>query len=551
MATLAELESALVAADNAGNVEDARALANEILRQRGAGSGASAWSRFGTGLADPVHGGAQLLTEILPSSVVNAGNRLNNWLADKTGLVTPLPPGGVSEAVRQREAAYQAPEGMDWARLAGNVFSPVNLALSATGAAAPATLGGRMLSGAAMGATSAALTPATGNDFAAEKARQVAVGAFGGAAVPALTAGIGRVISPAASTNPNVALLRSEGVQPTIGQTLGGWPNRVEEKAASLPIVGDAITWARRRAQEQLNTAALNRVGDPIGARFTGAGHDAIAAAHDAASAAYEAAKQRLGNFQLDAQAVAELANLDQLAGSLPAKEAGVYQSMRSYLTSELTPNGSLLAQGFKRFDSKVTNAAQKLSGSSDAYQRWAGDALKELQRIVIDAGKRADPQAGAMFDAADAAWANLVRVENAAGRAANAGGVFTPGQLNMAIRATDRSARKSATARGEALMQDLASAGQTVLGNRVPDSGTAGRLALGLGGLGAEFLSPGIPAALTAGALAYTPPIQGLLRGAVTSRPQLAQPIAGFLNQASPMLSPAGGLFGLEMLQQ
>ena len=42
------------------------------------------------GMRDPIDAGAQMLTNALPAGVVNAGNRLNNWLAHKTGLVARL-----------------------------------------------------------------------------------------------------------------------------------------------------------------------------------------------------------------------------------------------------------------------------------------------------------------------------------------------------------------------------------------------------------------------------------------------------------------------------
>ena len=48
----------------------------------------------------PYRGGAQLLTHMLPSGVVQAGNDLNNWLADKTGMVARLPAGGVDQQTK-------------------------------------------------------------------------------------------------------------------------------------------------------------------------------------------------------------------------------------------------------------------------------------------------------------------------------------------------------------------------------------------------------------------------------------------------------------------
>lgn len=51
---------------------------------------------------------------------------------------------------------------------------------------------------------------------------------------------------------------------------------------------------------------------------------------------------------------------------------------------------------------------------------------------------------------------------EGAAKIGKNADGLLTPGQLNTAVQTADKSARKRAVARGEALMQDLGSSGGT-----------------------------------------------------------------------------------------
>ena len=143
---------------------------------------------------------------------------------------------------------------------------------------------------------------------------------------------------------------------------------------------------------------------------------------------------------------------------------------------------------------------------------------------------------------AADAGWANLVRVEGAAKAAKNTNGVFTPGQLNTAIQQADRSVRGRAVARGQALMQDLSNAGQNVIGNKVPNSFTTDRALLAGGGLGAGFLNPAIPLGLAGGGLLYTQPAQRFLSGLLSSRPQSAQAVADTLRQASPSLGLLGG---------
>jgi len=514
----------------------------------------SASDRVKAGIVDPFQGGAQLLTKLLPNGVVSAGNDINNWLADKTGLVAKLPTGGVDQQTREREAAYQAGRGgdtgMDWWRMLGNVVSPANLALG-VGAPAAATLGGRVAISAALGSGAAALTPAAGaEDFTTEKIKQMLFGGLGGAVVPVAAAGIGRIISPKASINPDLSLLKTEGVRPTLGQSLGGRWNALEEKAQSIPILGDAISNARARARDQFNEAAINRATAPIGVKSKGVGQEAVANASSVLGDAYEAGKNALGFFPIDRKGAQELATLKSMAGTLPMKERRAFNDVWKYFQDEITPNGSITADSFKRIDSKIAKEAAAFSGSSDAYQQKVGDALKELRRVITETAKRANQDAAKALKEADTGWANLVRVEGAAKAAKNSGGVFTPAQLNMAIQQADRSVRKRAVSHGDALMQDLANAGQNVLGNKVPNSFTTDRALIAGGGLGAYFIDPVIPTALVGGAAAYSPWIQSLLRGAVSSRPQSAETVAGLFNQASPMLGAGGGLLALDFLK-
>lgn len=488
-----------------------------------------------TGAADIVHGGAQLLTKMLPEGVVKAGNDFNNWLADKTGLVAKLPEGGVDQQVRQREADYQARRaaagetGFDgWRMVGGTVPALLTPQLRA------ATLPGQMALGAGYGAFSSAMAPVTQGDFAEEKTKQVATGTLLGAAAPVVVNGVSRLVSPKASVNPDLKLLKQEGVKPTIGQTLGGAANTIEEKATSLPLVGDAIASARNRAKEQFNQAAINRVTAPLGKKVDGVGTEAVKKAGDLAADAYDAAKAQLGGFRIDQAARTQLNSLRMLASrGLEGRERTVFNG---YFKDYIQNKNGLTAEAFKQLDSKLSNDIARYAGSSDAYQKNLGDALKEVQSIIRDNAIRANPQAASAMKAADQAWANLVRLEGASVAAKGTEGVFTPGQLMTAVRGADKSVRDRATARGTALMQDLAGAGTRVLGNKVPDSGTAGRLLPFGAGLAAATVDPlttGL--ALGGGLAAYSQPFQSLLRGAVSSRPQFAQPLSDALRKTGP----------------
>lgn len=510
--------------------------------------------RLGMGLADSIHGGAQLMTKMLPQGMVQAGNRANNWLADKTGMVARLPDGGVDEAVRQREADYnqRKPEGMDWMRLTGGILSPTNIALGAAAAPAKAaSIGLKMAAGAGAGAAGASLAPVTeGGNFTESKLQQMALGGAFGGLTPAATAGVARLVSPKASTDAGVALLKESGVRPTVGQTLGGWAGRAEEKMQSLPIVGDAIAAARGRAVDQLNAAAINRATAPIGVKVDKIGQEGIKEAGDALSAAYDDVLTGLKSVRFDPQWQQDFGQLKTLAKGLPGPVRGTFANkVKTLIEDRISTAGGMTAQTMKELDSELGQMARRYGRSAVASEQDLGDAFLQAQALLRDQVGRNSPAAAGRLKDINTGWANLVRVEAAGKSAINNDGVFSPAQLNMGIRQGDKSTRGRGVARGTALMQDLGGAGSR-LGNKVPNSGTVDRMLMGGAGLGAGLYDPMIPLGLGAGALAYTPAVQSLLRGLVSARPAAAQPIAGLLNNAAPMLGSTGGLLGLNVIE-
>ena len=520
----------------------------------------STGDRVMQGLRDPFDGGAQLLTKMLPDSMVQAGNKANNWLADKTGLVGRLPEGGVDEQMRGNEAQYKAGlaasghTGIDWARLGGNVVSPANLAIAAK-LPAGASLAGKIGSGALGGGLSSLMAPVTeGTDFLKEKLMQVGVGTGLGGLVPAAGTALRKVINPNAASNANLALLQSEGVRPTIGQTLGGFANKVEERATSLPFVGDAISSARRGAAEDLNRAVANRALAPIGAKLPSGlqGREAVAHVNSALSDAYENLLPSL-TVKADAPFNVQIANLKGMVknGALDPKAAKAFDRLLDGdLLGKFKGQQALTGQTLKQVEGDIGQHISRLGASTDADQRLIGDAFKEVQSALRDLTARSNPQAAKELTAINTGWANFKRMQKASSALGAEDGIFSPAQLLNAVKAADRSKDKGSFARGGALMQDLADAGRGVLGDRVPDSGTAGRM-MNMAALGSGFVNPAIPLGLLGGSAMYSRPAQSLLRGAVTNRPAAAKQIGGLLEQASPMLAPAGGLLGLQYMNQ
>lgn len=568
MASIAELQDALVNADKAGDTESARQLANAIHGMQTSAPASSATPVTRTdkiikGVVDPIEGGAQLLTHILPKGVVDAGNSINNWIADKTGMLAKIPESGMDALVSNNENAYQAKRaaagesGFDGYRAIGNVVSPANIAL--TGKAVGAVnsikaLSSPILKLATTGAITSLTNPVTSGaeNYLSEKGKQAEAGAVGGVLAGGAASGLARLLSPKASVNPQLQLLRQEGVNPTVGQALGGWANRIEEKLQSVPLMGDAIAAARQSAGSDLSRAATNRALAPIGQELPSgmAGNDAVLFTRKALGDAYDTLLPKMV-VQQDAPYQQAVSGLRQMVGTGAISKDAPKQFNR-FLANEVEPlfqgQQAMTGETFKRLQSKVTEQIQRTQASTNADERLLSTAYKELGDQLNKLSTRSNPQLSGELSAINAGYANFKRIQRAASSVAAEDGAFSPAQLQNAVKALDRSKDKARFSEGNALMQDLSSAGKNILSNKVSNSGTVDRLLLGGGAIGSGLLHPAIPIGLGLGAAAYLPILQRAGVGLLASRPDLAQPVANAVRQSAPYLAPVGAnaAFGL-----
>jgi len=488
---------------------------------------------------------------VLPNVRGSAIGRLAMGAADPGTAIVQLAANAigqgeaVNKGIQEREQEYQQARtdagstGFDPARLVGNVGISL---LAPTGAAATGL--GAVGKGILQGGAFAAAEPVNNGaeNFWKDKAKQVATGAaVGGFAAPVAGA-IARVISPNASINRELQLLREEGVKPTAAQALGGWANKLEEKAQSLPLAGDFIANARQRAADEFQQAAVNRAAEPIGATVSTSGRDAVNDLQGALSQSYDKVIPKLATDITDPNFVSKLANIRQMVQALPQREADTFDSVLSReIDGRVAPNGVLSGQNLKDAWNALRDAGQQFSKSPDAYQQNLGQAFKQTFQELKDQVVRTNP-ADVVNDLknTDFAYANFKRIQRAAAALGAEGGEFTPAQLQNAVKALDRSKDKGAFARGDALMQDLSEAGKNILSPKYPDSGTAGRvMALTPTGLGV-----GAAAAIPA-AVGYTQPMQNLLAAIVSKRPEAAPQIANALRRIMPAIT-AGSTYGV-----
>lgn len=495
------------------------------------------------GMYDPFTGLAQTVYNALPKSVASAGDKINDFIAEKTGMLPKIGKDGFNAAIAKDESNYQLRRGggIDAQRIAGNVISPINAAMALKLPQAAAAIP-RIAQGAGMGSLQSMLMPVTQGNYADEKIKQGSVGALVGGAIPIATGSVARIISPKASVNADIALLKSKGVNPTIGQTLGGIANTAEQKATSLFGVGDSIKNAREGARNQFNRAILNDSLESVGGKVDDIGHAGVKQAGDAISSVYDDALKGIKGVSFDDVGKQQLSRLQSMSDNMPDTTRNQFgRIMDSVMFQRMSPKQGMTAETFKIVDSELGAKAAKYSQSAMASERELGDALIEAQKILRDQAARQNPVYAEALSNANAAWAKLVRVEGAAKSSSLNDGVFTPGQYLGSVKTNSTSVRKRDFSRGTALGQDLGSAGQRVLGNTYPDSGTAGRMMPLLQG-GALVANPILAAGGTAaGMAAYSPAIQKALVASITSRGKSAPITAENIRKLAPILNPLG----------
>jgi hypothetical protein len=491
--------------------EDARQFALESFgeKRKGQNEGIRGGIR---GLRDPIDASAQLLERVLPEGVVQRINQLNNWLADQGLPLVRLDERGLQGQLDDAEVAYQAgrsnPDSMDWPRLGGQVGGGI-AAGAATAPARAATVGGRLMQGALGGAVGGAISePLTQtDDFWKEKGEQTGAGAVAGGALGGIGEGVGALGRQV--TRPEVQMMGDIGVSPTPGQTLGGVADSIEQKMTSIPVVGERIAGARTSTLEEMNTGVINEALTPLGRTVEGNGREALAEANRYIDDAYAEARSLVDNIDLDDDTMSRLAAFDaDLDVDVAADNA---RRIRTYIERRLmarATDGRIDPGKFKLIDSEL---GKKAAATNDPE---LSQAYIELQQILRDTAARQSPDYAMAKMRADAAFRNMVAITDAAGRRTDSE-PFTPKQLGMSIRKTDRSARRRTSAEGGAPLQDVALAAEDVLGTTVPSSGTVERGSL-LGGAAAVTAGAIDPISTLAGASGlwglYTDPIRRAL---------------------------------------
>lgn len=475
-------------------------------------------------------------TDWLTRNIAGAGSAVVNAWEGLKGLAGQT---DQRQVANQNIIADEAPIG----NIAGNV------ALLAPTMAIPgaATVRGAAAIGAGTGA---ALTPGS----LKERLIAAGLGAAGGAGGAALSRAAQG--APAAGQQAERALLESEGVALTPGQNLGGAAKAMEDKLTSVPFLGDVIQNARRRGVEDFNRAAIARATLP-GQQIDDIGREGVQALRQQLGQAYDELLPKL-NFRADSQFVDDLTNLRQMADLLP-KKSGMHgkeinqfeEILNKQLIKRMTPQGNMSGETLKAAESEIGRLAKGYKADPSFDNRQLGDALSELQNIIRQNLTRNNPDQSVALKNINAAYANFKRVQRAASGVGAQDGVFTPAQLKNAAKALDKSKDKRAFSEGDALLQDLAEAGQSVLPSKVPDSGTAGRTFGNLFSLSGLLNTAAGGAAALPALVAYSRPGSAAINAVVNRGARPAFNAARNAIGNNPRAAVVGGITLADLLAQ
>jgi len=421
----------------------------------------------------------------------------------------------------------------------------------------PALGGSTLFKSGVGGLTAGALTPTEGTgDFAPEKGMQV----LGSTAVGGLTGKLGQMM-----TNPTVSddikkLIDMGMTKFTPAQLMSQIPvigpalREAEKKATSVPLLGDIVAGGIKTSFGDFNKAIANKALEPLGIKVPSnvkAGAETNQFINQEIQNAYNTVRdntvfntKKYDSFGRDvAQRMEDAMKFHSPLLESDAKE--FKKNINGDIIKTMRDAKMLGGDAFREMEEKLGQL------TTEGYQK--NPTLgKAYENMLLALRNELGYQSPAMRDyltKTHEVFKNMKVLEDASARRGNVDAIYSPQQFGSAVQAK---AGKAQTAQGMGRFVDEANAGSNVLGNTVPDSGTAGRSMIGQAILGAGSMTPVLgPLALKAlvGSAAYSPAGMKVLTNLATKRPEVFKQAApyvtgglsalGGMNAASPDLQP------------
>tara|TARA_R110000787_G_scaffold86533_1_gene184540 strand:- start:18 stop:1799 length:1782 start_codon:yes stop_codon:yes gene_type:complete len=487
--------------------------------------------RFLEGMADPFVGAAQLAEKGYEKVV---GKPVQGY--------------SMSDYAKDRE--YQNVEGIDFARIGGNIANPANFFLASKIPAAK-TFTGKLGLGGLTGAGFSATAPVTGEDYTKEKMDQIKAGGVVGTLFPVAGSAISRVISPKASTNPQIKKLQSEGIYPTPGELMGGRTKSIEDFAVNIPFIGDIIAANKSGNINKFRTSIFNDALSPIGEKIPKglSGRKAVEWTKDKLSKQYTNVLNKIGAVKVDnifntqADEISTMINKSDMPEEALQEFSFVFNQIKNsqnkdgYVTSEafkeiessLSKQIMQFGRSDKAWSGKLQQATRQLKNNlSDQLERHAQLKSNQQNKNILPGNKKPEDSLSKQLADINKSWNRYKIIEKSAQKIDDSGN-FTPSDFARGVKASDKSKDKTKFATGKATSQDMAEAGTDILGKGIPAITNQLVRAIMYGGAGVgAFANPGSLLALGGTGLIYNPATIRMINELVTRRPE----IAGLLSQ-------------------
>lgn len=545
MATDQQLEQALYKADKAGNIEDAKFIADEIRRRRKAkkspeinnlAEGVRTFAKGATmGFADEIEakvrtnqsvqdqvsrsGGYQDARNQLQQLQANRfqgnpvsndqGQQLAQTMANENNQLAQQQETrykGVRDDLRSKNAEFarQNPNSALLLEMAGGVATPF------LGAAKAATLGGKIARGSLQGAAYGSAYGAGSAEEMSDVTGQAAIqGAMGGVLGGALS-GAGAVLAPKVSGSVKKLMEKNDL---TYGQMTGkSMANTFEQKLGS--VVNNVKT-GRNRATAGWNREIAEEVLKPLGKTLPESIRDNNSASRYITQTVNEAYNEAFDGMEiklttkLKAQ-LDDILNTTDLTGVAKKNLKKELNKVKSLARKK--PSG----RSVKDADSNIKKRILAFRKSTNLNESPLEDPLRAARELFKESVIEQNPTQGAKWLATDRAYGQVASFQTAVGKG-NKAGQFSPNQmLNAATEGVGSAGKRISKANQEGYLQRLSGEAEDVLGDYVPDSGTAGNYMLNAGIAG--YFNMGALAAYVGAEVAYMPGVLKLANDYVRS---------------------------------
>ena len=396
-----------------------------------------------------------------------------------------------------KEFERQNPKTAMALEIAGGMATPAFGVGALKGASTLAKIGSGMTGGALSGALFGSGAAKEKEDMFGDAAKNALIGGVTGGAL----SGIGSVIAP--KLQKGARKLMDDGVELTPGQAIGGGLDKIEQRAGSFM---PGVNKARGRAMKKWNENVIDDVIKPLGIKVGRNADDDITSmvkkGQEALSKSYDDVLPMISMKADDVfnDSLNQISKKQIMGGDASRKAARELKKIQGFFRGN-----KVSGQSIKEAQSYIGDRIQAYAGTTNADDKAVLSILEDTLDAVMDTVERQNPKYAEKLRTINKAYAKFIRVEGASAKL-NGAEMFTPKQFGQAVKAADKSKRKRAVSAGNALMQDIGDNAQ-ILGQTVPDSGTAGNLitnSLLLGG-GSFLITPWMAAIPGFSAMMYS----------------------------------------------